>query len=254
MNERIDLVKFWEPTHRSQPEYMCVYSIVNLVSNNFYIGSTKNLRRRMHLHIRMLRKNHHHSIILQRSFNKRSIEVFQVEILEKVEDANCLLIREQYYLDLLKPTYNVAKIAGSTLGVKKSDETKEKLRKAILGVKHPQWRNELKSRVQLGKKHKGYSDESKLHCSEAQKRLYQNGYVSPNKGRKASEEELLRNRLKSFKAIVQLTLNGKFIKKWDSAIIVQETLGFFTSNIVACCTGRKDKAYGFRWAHADSGC
>ena len=38
------------------------------------------------------------------------------------------LIREQYYLDLLKPEYNILKKAGSPLGFKHSDEAKAKMR------------------------------------------------------------------------------------------------------------------------------
>jgi len=40
------------------------------------------------------------------------------------------LIREQYYLDLLNPEYNILKKAGSPLGFKHSEETKDKLRGA----------------------------------------------------------------------------------------------------------------------------
>ena len=99
--------------------------------------------RRIRLHIRSLRHNNHHSVILQRAFDKYKIENFSVEVLEKVNDCESLISREQYYLDFYNPDYNIAKIAGSSLGIKRIDEFKEKVRKAILGVKHPQWRNEL---------------------------------------------------------------------------------------------------------------
>lgn len=49
-------------------------------------------------------------------------------------DIPVLLKREQYYLDSLNPVYNIAKIAGSTLGVHKSSETKEKISKALKGL------------------------------------------------------------------------------------------------------------------------
>lgn len=38
-----------------------------------------------------------------------------------------LLKREQYYFNLLSPEYNVLKIAGSRLGYKHSEATKEKM-------------------------------------------------------------------------------------------------------------------------------
>jgi group I intron endonuclease len=47
---------------------------------------------------------------------------FRLEILEYC-DPNILLVREQYYLDLLKPEYNQLNIAGSSLGYKHTMET-----------------------------------------------------------------------------------------------------------------------------------
>ena len=47
-----------------------------------------------------------------------------------------LLNREQYYLDLLMPEYNILKIASSRLGHKLSKKTKEKIRDALKGRKH----------------------------------------------------------------------------------------------------------------------
>ncbi len=42
-------------------------------------------------------------------------------------EINVLIEREQYYLDLLKPEYNILKIAGSMLGFKHSEATKIKM-------------------------------------------------------------------------------------------------------------------------------
>jgi len=47
---------------------------------------------------------------------------FRLEILEYCEKKETLS-REQYYFDLLKPEYNILKVAGSTLGFKHSVET-----------------------------------------------------------------------------------------------------------------------------------
>ncbi len=51
---------------------------------------------------------------------------FSVEIIEYCEPSE-VLKKEQYYLDLLKPKYNILKIAGSFVGFKHSTEIKEKL-------------------------------------------------------------------------------------------------------------------------------
>ena len=64
-------------------------------------------------------------------------------------DKDQLLIREQYYLDRLKPEYNILQQAGSSLGYKHSEETRAKIALALKGEKHPNF----------GKKH---SDETTL--------------------------------------------------------------------------------------------
>lgn len=52
---------------------------------------------------------------------------FSFEILEYCDKSE-VLDREQYYLDLLKPDYNILTSAGSPLGYIHSDETKAKMR------------------------------------------------------------------------------------------------------------------------------
>lgn len=58
---------------------------------------------------------------------KYGYENFILEILEYCR-ADELIIREQYYLDLLKPEYNILKYAYSLLGFKHSPENIEKFK------------------------------------------------------------------------------------------------------------------------------
>lgn len=51
-------------------------------------------------------------------------------------------------------------------------------------------------------------------------------------------------------AIVQLTLDGQFIRKWSCGWEVQRELGIFQTNITACCRGRNKSAGGFKWMYA----
>lgn len=52
---------------------------------------------------------------------------FKLEILEYCASVD-LLKREQYYLDLFNPEYNLLKVAGSRLGSKYTEATKDKMR------------------------------------------------------------------------------------------------------------------------------
>jgi group I intron endonuclease len=59
---------------------------------------------------------------------------FKLEVLEYCVKSN-LIKREQHYISLLKPEYNVLTIAGSNLGFKHSEATKELFRSSRLGGK-----------------------------------------------------------------------------------------------------------------------
>jgi len=107
-----------------------IYKIFNLVNNKIYIGSASSnggFRKRWNEHKSDLNRNVHHNKHLQLSWNKYGSDNFKFEIIELINDTSLILEREQYYLDNLKPDYNICKIAGNTLGVKLSEEHKKKI-------------------------------------------------------------------------------------------------------------------------------
>jgi len=59
--------------------------------------------------------------IINNSLLKYGYNNFSLDILEYCE-SSVLINREQYYLDTLKPEYNILKIAGSSFGYKHSPE------------------------------------------------------------------------------------------------------------------------------------
>lgn len=103
-----------------------IYKIVNTVNAKQYIGSAVDFYGRWKTHLSSLRKNKHHSIVLQRAWNKYGEENFSFQFIESVDDKTKLLDREQYYINTLKPEYNIAQIAGSCFGLKHSKESSEK--------------------------------------------------------------------------------------------------------------------------------
>ena len=56
---------------------------------------------------------------------------FKLEILEYC-DWDKVMNREQYYIDLLKPEYNILTKAGSSFGYKHSEETLDKFKLRIV--------------------------------------------------------------------------------------------------------------------------
>ena len=69
--------------------------------------------------------------IIAQSLLKNGYSNFSLQILEYCDRSECLS-REQFYLDLLQPEYNILKKAGSQLGAKRSPEARENMRLAQL--------------------------------------------------------------------------------------------------------------------------
>lgn len=74
-----------------------IYKIINKVNGKFYLGSTNNFNRRVRDHSNLLNKNKHHSILLQRAWNKYGENNFDFKIIEIVNGD--LKKKEQEYLD-----------------------------------------------------------------------------------------------------------------------------------------------------------
>ena len=111
-----------------------VYKIENLLTGKVYVGSSiHGYRKRFERHIRDLKANRHHSLYLQRAWDKYGEENFSIVLLESVEGTKKeLIVREQYYLDLYKASsrssgYNICPLASSPQGREISDETRKKL-------------------------------------------------------------------------------------------------------------------------------
>lgn len=111
-----------------------IYKWTNKLNNECYVGSSINLWRRFLNYFNLSYiSSVKNNLIISRALIKYGYSNFSFEILEYC-DISVLLEREQYYLDLLKPEYNIEKIAGSSLGLIRSEETKAKISKALKGV------------------------------------------------------------------------------------------------------------------------
>ena len=85
-----------------------IYKIINIINNKIYIGQSVDIKRRWNDHKSELRRNSHHNIYLQQSWNKYGEENFKFEVIEfnksfTTDDLNEL---EIYYIDKLKTCDN----------------------------------------------------------------------------------------------------------------------------------------------------
>jgi hypothetical protein len=102
-----------------------IYKWTLSIDNKSYIGSSNNITKRLrkyyclsYLNNKIIKDNSR----IYRALLKHGYSNFNLEILEYCNKES-LINREQYYIDLLKPEYNICKIAGSMLGFKHSEKT-----------------------------------------------------------------------------------------------------------------------------------
>ena len=80
-----------------------IYKITNVETNEFYIGSSVNIKSRWIDHKCSSSWKRQPNNKLYIDFQQYGLDKFSFEILEKTDN---LKEREQYYIDLLKPIYN----------------------------------------------------------------------------------------------------------------------------------------------------
>lgn len=143
-----------------------IYEIVNLVNGKRYVGSAVNLDKRWKMHRWLLGNDRHVNRHLQRSWRRHGDVTFHFRIIERC-DKTILIEREQFYLDVLRPEFNICPTAGSRLGAlykPHSVETRAKIGKASRKAWAHQDSRKRMSNAQRGKKH---SAETRLKMSVA---------------------------------------------------------------------------------------
>jgi group I intron endonuclease len=110
-----------------------IYELRCNITNKVYIGSSKNISKRIREHINNLRKNKHGNSYLQRAWKKYSENSFTYKCLENLprrSNYKKILNIEQKYLDSIEPWkeefgYNINKIADKP--------------PRMIGIKHPMY-------------------------------------------------------------------------------------------------------------------
>jgi group I intron endonuclease len=258
---------------------MFVYTIINTVTGGEYIGSTVNFKSRKSKHLKDLNRNIHHSKYLQNYWNKYGSDAFEFIIIERVDDSSKLLEREQFNIDNSNSIYNTCKVAGSPLGIKRSQETKNKISKSNTGRKFTKDQLERRSKSQSGENHylynsampdctkkkisntlasrfknkenhprynKNLSNKSKKKISEGLKEYFNNNkHHNSGKNVDAAVKQKISNKLK--KPINQYAMCGKLIKEWDSIKDASSNLGIREASIRDCCKNRRPNYSNYIW-------
>lgn len=147
-----------------------VYRWVNNVNGKTYVGSGVNLAKRLASYYNKNELNRNPRPILD-ALLKYGHKNFTLEILEYCPTTK-LLEREQFYLDLLLPDYNILKYAYSLLGFKHSKQSIERLKAKIISPEH----KEILSEIHKGKL---VSEETRNKLAAATTRYRKDNLLTP---------------------------------------------------------------------------
>lgn len=188
--------------------------IVCVTTGKSYVGSSMHsIFKRMTTHRTHLNNNTHHSIKLQRAWNKYGADKFWFTSIEFVAPHLCIE-REQYWMNVYKRLgkleYNIAQFARSNKGLK------------YCRTKPSQ------------------------PCSENAKKLLSLRY----KGVSKSRTHAMNSGKGHLRAVIQLKLSGEFIAEWAGINIAAKTLNFKSHKISECCRGKKyTSSKGYKWMY-----
>lgn len=168
-----------------------IYAIQNKINKKMYIGMTTDFKDRIEYHLWELRNNKHHSIKLQRAFNKYGEDNFEYYVLEEMKEStsNQLAEKERDYIkkyDTYNNGYNCSLGGEKEKGYTPSQEAIRKLiirnktTKPMLGKHLSQKSKDKISKANKGKGNgfygKTHSEENKKKFSEHAKKMWQEHY------------------------------------------------------------------------------
>jgi hypothetical protein len=197
--------------------FPCIYKATNLINGKSYVGLSTRFFHRWKLHKRDTfspsQPAYHYP--LHRAMRKHGLHTFCWEILEtpKIEQ---LKEREKYWIshfDTFKSGYNCTEGGDGVVGLKFSEETKQKMRLAKLGKYN-------------GKKHPLYGI-PRLESTKAKLKQY------------------------GLKPIQQFSKEGVLLQEFPSIVAAAIQLKIDNSNISGCCKGKYGykTAGGFVWRY-----
>jgi len=151
-----------------------VYKVTNTITGDFYIGSSKNIKQRWRNHKSPSRWLYSNMKIYQ-AFQQYGLDNFEFEIIEETDN---LKEREQYFIDLLNPSYNSNRANG--WGFERYKEYYNTNKDKILAQKKEyRERNKEKYRVYMKEHMRKYRQsekgkESNRRCARKSMKIYNN--------------------------------------------------------------------------------
>ena len=139
-----------------------VYKITNTVTGDFYIGSSKDVKRRWRAHKKPSVWNDNPNNQMYIDMQKYGLDNFDFQILAEVEEGK-LKEAEQKFIETLNPAYNQMNAKGLDIErynkYKKEYEKSEKRKKAKKEYEKSEKRKKYKEEYEKSEKRKKYKEE-----------------------------------------------------------------------------------------------
>lgn len=206
-----------------------VYKHTNINNGKVYIGITKQKpERRWQNGIGYKSQPYFYNAIALYGWENFRHDILFIELSkEEAEKKEIELICKYDSTNNVKG-YNLSK-GGNEIG-KHTEETREKMSKSAMG--RSGWK----------------------HTPEALKKISDAGMGRPHT--EQSKEKLrishLSKKSVAAKPLLQMDSDGNIIKKWDCTMDVQRQLGYANTFISACCLGKYQLAYGYKWKYCNA--
>jgi|688.fasta_scaffold414503_1 group I intron endonuclease len=214
------------------------------IGNRYYVGSSISIGARLSTHKSRLKRGKHENIIMINCFNKYGENQCYFKVLEYC-DSDQLILREKFYIDVLKPELNI-----ELNPVLQNSNYKSKVvyqytlkgmyvRKFSSASEAERYNNKLSSKISQCCLNKRKSAYGYLWSYDKVENL-----IYTNNSSKAKA-----------KCVTQYNLENVFLNHFESladAIRILGLPGKFDScctNISACCLGKTKKAYGYIWKY-----
>lgn len=220
-------------------EYI-VYIHINKENEHKYVGIThhSNPVKRWGIN----GSGYKHCIKFLNAINKYGWNTFDHLVICKTSKDKAIII-EKALIALYKKrgiSYNIAN--GGEGSESFSQETKDKLRSYTPWIKGKHHSAETIKRI---------AKAGRRPCSEETRRKISKA----TKGRPyyGISEEGNRRIIKALsKPVIQYSVDGNFITEFPSATAAEKFLGVKGNHISCCCTGKRLKAYGYKWRYKGS--
>lgn len=231
----------------------CIYVITNKINGKQYIGKTNDFHRRYNEHFGTTKEP---CVILRRAMNKYGKENFVMESIFEVRTKNLdtlnflLNSMERYFIhkyNTYKKGYNATLGGEGTCGMVVSEETRKKRSLALKGRHFSKERiekmRECRKGIPMSKE--AYEKFMMWFPYRDKKSIYKK-VGDALRGRKRDRDMIMRGAVKRRKPILQYTLQGDFVQEVPGSSLLKSKIN---ANIIACCKGRINSAYGYIWRY-----